>query len=144
MYNILSDSKQFVKSSVVDAKHLNFIIGTEKKLTNLVKELKTSEANSEIDYKKFKPRASSFGVLYGLCKTHKKDLDKCPPFRPILSAIKTSSYNVVKILVPSLNQSQKIILQLKIVLDSLRKYVNKILNTLWPVLTLSPFSSIYH
>ena len=49
MYNILSDSKQFVKSSVVDAKHLNFIIGTEKKLTNLVKELKTSEANSEID-----------------------------------------------------------------------------------------------
>ena len=144
MYNILSDSKQFVKSSVVDAKHLNFIIGTEKKLTNLVKELKTSEANSEIDYKKFKPRGSSFGVLYGLCKTHKKDLDKCSPFRPILLAIKTSSYNVVKILVPSLNQSQKIILQLKIVLDSLRKYVNKILNTLWPVLTLSPFSSIYH
>ena len=100
MYNILSDSKQFVKSSVVDAKHLNFIIGTEKKLTNLVKELKTSEANSEIDYKKFKPRGSSFGVLYGLCKTHKKVLDKCPPLRPILSAIKTPSYNLAKFLVP--------------------------------------------
>ena len=39
---------------------------------------------------------------------------------------------------PSLNQSQKI------VLNSLRKYVNKILNNLWPVLTLSPFSPIYH
>ena len=100
MYNILSDSKQFVKSSVVDAKHLNFIIGTEKKLINLVKELKTSEANSEIDYKKFKPRGSSFGVLYGLCKTHKKVLDKCPPLRPILSAIKTPSYNLAKFLVP--------------------------------------------
>ena len=100
MYNILSDSKQFVKSSVVGAKHLNFIIGTEKKLTNLVKELKTSEANSEIDYKKFKPRGSSFGVLYGLCKTHKKVLDKCPPLRPILSAIKTPSYNLAKFLVP--------------------------------------------
>ena len=35
-------------------------------------------------------------------------------------------------------------LQLKIVSNSLRKYVNKILNTLWLVLTLSPFSPIYH
>ena len=26
-------------------------------------------------------------------KTHKKDIDKCPPFSPILSAIKTPSYN---------------------------------------------------
>ena len=70
----------------------------EKKLTNLLKQLKASEAISEIDYKKLK--GSSFGVLYGLCKTHKKVLDKCPPFRPILSAIKTPSYNLAKILVP--------------------------------------------
>ena len=91
MYNILSDSKTFVKSSLVDDKHLNFIIGIEKKLTDLLKELRASETVSEIDYKKLKPRGSSLGVLYGLCKTHKEVLDKCPPFRPILSAIKTSS-----------------------------------------------------
>ena len=48
MYNILSDSKKFVKSSVVDEKHLNFIIGIEKKLTNLLKELKASETISEM------------------------------------------------------------------------------------------------
>ena len=89
MYNILLDSKKFVKSSVLDEKHLNFLIGIEKKLTNLLKELKESETISANDYKKLKPRGSSFGVLYGLCKTHKKVLDKCPPFRPILSAIKT-------------------------------------------------------
>ena len=100
MYNILSDSKKFVKSSLVDDKHLNFIIGIEKKLTNLLKELKASEAISETNYKKLKPRGSSFGVLYGLCKTHKKVLDKCPPLRPILSAIKTPSYNLAKFLVP--------------------------------------------
>ena len=70
----------------------------EKKLTDLLKQLKASEAISEIDYKKLK--GSSFGVLYGLCKTHKKVLHKCPPFRPILSAIKTPSYNLAKILVP--------------------------------------------
>ena len=96
----LSDSKKFVKSSLVDDKHLNFIIGIEKKLTDLLKELKASEAISETDYKKLKPRGSSFGVLYGLCKTHKKVLDKCPPLRPILSAIKTASYNSAKFLVP--------------------------------------------
>ena len=100
MYNILSDSKIFVKSSVVNAKHFNFFIGIEKKLTDSLEELKASEAISEIDYKKLKPRGSSFGVLYGLCKAHKKVLDKFPPFRPILSAIKTPSYNLAKILVP--------------------------------------------
>ena len=89
-----------MKSSVVDEKHLNFIIGIEKKLTNLLKELKASGTISENDYKKLKPRGSSFSVLYELCKTHKKVLDKCPPFRPILSAIKTLSYNLAKFLVP--------------------------------------------
>ena len=71
MYNILSDSKKFVKSSIVNEKHLNFIIGIEKELTNLLKELNVSEPISEIDYKERKPKGSSFGVLYGQCKTHK-------------------------------------------------------------------------
>ena len=57
MYNIFSDSKKIMKSSLVDEKHLNFIFGIE---------LKASETTSEIDYKKRKPRGSSFGVLYGL------------------------------------------------------------------------------
>ena len=65
----------------MDEKHVNFIIGIEKKLTDLLKELKASESISEIHYKKLKPRGSSFGILNGLCKTHKKVLDKCPPFR---------------------------------------------------------------
>ena len=144
MYNILSDSKKFVKSSVVDDKHLNFIIGIEKKLTDLLKELKASEAISETDYKKLKPRDSSFGVLYGFCKTHKKVLDKCPALRPILSAIKTPSYNLAKILVPLIKPITKNNFTVKIVLNSLRKYVNKILNTLWLFLTFSLFSPIYH
>ena len=43
IYNILSDSKKFVKSSLVDEKHRNVIIQIEKKLTNLLKELQASE-----------------------------------------------------------------------------------------------------
>ena len=46
MYNILSDFKIFVKSSVVDDKYLNYFIGIEKKTTDLLKELKISEAIS--------------------------------------------------------------------------------------------------
>ena len=113
MYNILSDSKKFGKSSAVDDKHLNFIIGIEKKLTDLLKELKATEAISQIDYKNLKPRGSSFGVLYGLCKTHKKVLDKCPSFRPALSAIKTPSYNLAKFLVPLIELITKNIFTVK-------------------------------
>ena len=52
MHNILSGSKKFVKSFVVNYKHLNFINGIEKKLTDLSKKLKASGAISEIGYKK--------------------------------------------------------------------------------------------
>ena len=41
-------------------------------------------------------------ILYGLCKVHKQLVDKCPPFRSIMSAIKTSTYNLAKFLVPLL------------------------------------------
>ena len=84
-----------------------FFVGIKKKLTNLLKELKASETISEIDYKKLKPRGSSFGALYGLCKTHEKVLNKYPPFRPILSAIKTPSYNLAKFLFPLLEPITK-------------------------------------
>ena len=52
MFIILSYSKQVVKSCVVDDKYLSFIIGIEKKLTSLLKELKVTETVSEIDYEK--------------------------------------------------------------------------------------------
>ena len=56
-------------------KYLNFIIGIEKKLTNLLKELKALEAISEIDYKKRESKGFIFGVLYGFRKTHIKVLE---------------------------------------------------------------------
>lgn len=62
-----------------------------KKLTNLLKESKASETIPKIDYKKLRPKLSS--------KTHKKVLNKCPPFVPILSTIKTLSYSLARFLV---------------------------------------------
>ena len=46
-----------------------------------------------------KPRGSRFGILYSLCKVHKRLVDNCPPFRPIMSAIKIPTYNLAKFLV---------------------------------------------
>ena len=39
------------------------------------------------------------GVEYGLCKVHKAIVDGCPPFRPILSATGTLTYEIAKFLV---------------------------------------------
>ena len=40
--------------------------------------------------------------MYGLCKVDKDIIENCPPFRPILSAINTPTYKLVKFLVPIL------------------------------------------
>ena len=42
------------------------------------------------------------GIIYGCFKVHKKCVDGCPPFRPILSASQTPTYNLAKFLVPIL------------------------------------------
>ena len=51
---------------------------------------------------KLRPVGSQPGVLYGLAKVHKKVINGCPAFRPILSAIETPTYNIAKFLVPIL------------------------------------------
>ena len=39
------------------------------------------------------------GILYGNCKVYKQKVDGCPPFRQILSALQTPTYNLAKLLV---------------------------------------------
>ena len=81
---------------------MNFILNVEKHITDLLKELKNSEFIFETFYKSLKQRGSRFGILYVLCKVHKKLADNSPPFRPIMSAIKTPTYKLAKFLVPLL------------------------------------------
>ena len=38
-------------------------------------------------------------ILYGNCKVYKQQVDGCPPFRRILSALQTPTYNLAKFLV---------------------------------------------
>ena len=54
-------------------------------------------------YNKLSPSGSRPGVMYGLPKVHKKCINGSPPFRPILSAIGTSTYNLAQFLVTLLS-----------------------------------------
>ena len=47
------------------------------------------------------------GIMYWVCKVHKGIIDSCLLFRLILSAINTSTYKLVKFLVPILKSSNE-------------------------------------
>ena len=143
MRNILRDSSKFSEIRITKENHLIFLINIEKQVTDLVKQLNDSQVISDTEYKKLKPRGSRFDILYGLCKIHKSLIHNCPPFRPILSAIKTPSYNVAKHLVPILETITTNQFTIKIVLNLLKKLLNKILDYSWPVYMWSPFSLTY-
>ena len=62
---------------------------------------------SEEDRKFLNRTGSRLGVMYGMCKVHKEvgNQGETPPFRPILSAIGTCTYNMAKFFVPILKTS---------------------------------------
>ena len=81
----------------------------EEEVRDFLKDLRDKKIISDQDFSKLVPIGSTPGVLYGLCKVHKSipNGSSCPPFRPILSAIGTVSYNLAKFLVPILEPLTK-------------------------------------
>ena len=51
------------------------------------------------------------GIMYWVCKVHKGIIDSCLLFRLILSAINTSTYKLLKFLVPILKSSNEYTVQ---------------------------------
>ena len=98
----LNDKAKFEK---VDAKKglLNFTVNQEKRVNEHLKSLEIWRALSVQRYKKIKAVGSRPGILHGLGKVHKNIVDRCPPFRPIFSAIGTLSYKIAKFLDPVMN-----------------------------------------
>ena len=93
------DSSKFKNIPVANNKDLNYIISSQKRVTDLLKKLKNKNATSEETYDKLKPVGSKPGTLYGSPKVHKPLTNGLPPFRPILSAIITPTYKLAKFLV---------------------------------------------
>ena len=100
---LLSDHTKFEKLKIDPNKELNFIINSELRVKEVLKEIKKKNQIDQEQYFKLCPSGSRFGILYGLAKIHKKVVDGCPPFRPILSAIGTPTYKLAKFFVPILN-----------------------------------------
>ena len=110
MERLLSDTSKFKPMDFGNMNgDLRHLLDKETKVRNFLKELKDKNVISAQDFTKMVPVGSSPGVLYGLCKVHKKTPEghNCPPFRPILSAIGTVSYNLAKFLVPLLEPITK-------------------------------------
>ena len=94
MDDILSDQKKFSKVSLKDDTLLNFSISQEKHVDKVLKKLVESNSMTDKTRKSFKPVGTRPAVMYGSCKVHKASVENFPPFRPILSALNTPTYNL--------------------------------------------------
>ena len=93
---ILEDTSKFERVSIEEGKALNHLIHMKERIIRLLKSLKDEGEISEKEKNGLYPSGSKPGVLYGLAKIHKALEDGTPSFRPILSAIGTSTCNLVK------------------------------------------------
>ena len=100
MENLLSDQRKFEKVALKNDTSLNFVVNQEKRIDFIFKNLVDSNSMSKEMRKSIKPVGSRPDTMYGLCKVQKQEIDGCPPFRHILSALQTPTYNLAKFLVP--------------------------------------------
>ena len=74
----------------------------ENRIIDVLKKLKKKKIISENKYEDLYPVGSRPGILYDRAKIHKPIKDGVPSFRPILSAIGTSTYKLSNFFVPLL------------------------------------------
>ena len=108
MESILNDKFKFkeVKFTTINGE-LDFLLEQELDIKKFLNTLHDKDILSDSEFKELTPHGSQPGILYGLCKVHKECVDKSPPFRPILSAIRTPPYGLAKFLVPVLSELTK-------------------------------------
>ena len=99
---LLNDTRKFEQLNLKNDEISNFAINQEKRVDNILIKLAASNSTSEETHKSLKSVGVRPGIMYRLCKVHKDIIDNCPPFRPILSAISTSTYKLAKLLAPIL------------------------------------------
>ena len=107
MENILSDQRKFEKVALKNDSFLNFVVNQEKRIDTIFKKPVDSISMSKEMRKFVKPVGTRPGIMYGNGKLHKQQVDGCPPFQPILSALQTPTYNFAKFLIPILNPLTK-------------------------------------
>ena len=134
MESLLNDACKLEKNNL--KKWWNFVFCCEqrKMCWRTFKKLVKSNSIFEETRRSLTLVGSRPGILYGLCKLHKHTIDNCLPFRPILTAIDTPTYNLW--LVMSILQRTHLLL--------LRKLLNKIWNISCDVLMLVLLLLTFH
>ena len=95
MDDILKDNTKFLE---LGPPTFQPIFKVEDKINRLLKQFKESDIITDDTFRDFYCSSSSYGILYGLPKTHKENL----PLRPILAAYNNPNYQIAKHLVPLL------------------------------------------
>ena len=93
---VLKNTPKFKRVNIEEQRALNDFIHMEERIIRLLESLEDQGEISEKEKNDLYPSGSKAGVLYGLAKIHKALEDGAPPFRPILSAIGTPTYNLTK------------------------------------------------
>ena len=105
MEKLLSDRRKFAKTEFDSKDTVNQdirnLLDIKSEIKSYLDDLLDKNCLSKDDYKYFKHlniSGSKAGIMYGLCKIHKDTTlnDPVSPFRPVLSAIGTCSYNLTK------------------------------------------------
>ena len=84
---------KFEKINLKNDGILNFAVNQEKRVDNILENLLATNSISEEIRRFLKPVGTRPRYIYGLCKVHKDIIDNCLPFRPILSANNTPTFN---------------------------------------------------
>ena len=96
MEDILSDGSKF---TFVGPPSYNTIFKTEDKINRTLKQFKDNSIITDDIYNSLYSSGSSYNILYGLPKVHKRDV----PLRPILAAYNAPNFAIAKYLVPLLS-----------------------------------------
>ena len=99
---ILDEYTKFCNLDIPAGKEINYVTNLEKRITSDLKLLKDKEIIDKATYKNIKSVGSRSDVLCGLAKVHQQAKNGLSPFRPILSAIGTTTYKLAKYLQPFL------------------------------------------
>ena len=94
---------EFTKKHKVN-QELRHLLNLKGNIKTCLNNLLEKQYISREDYNFLKPCDSRPSIMYGLCKVHKgrRASNDLPPFRPILSAMGTCTYNIAKFVVPIL------------------------------------------
>ena len=112
MEKILSDTNKFLEVTFNPKHKVNKdlwrLLDIDSSIKNCLDDLLNNNYLSKEDSKLLKPVCSNPGIMYSLCKVYKfkynSSANDIPPFRPIVLAIGTTTYNLAKFFVPILKE----------------------------------------